>query len=268
MGLADGKNSISSGNFRMTLLLASVANLHEAQLVASCGVGIIDLKNPVHGALGAWPVSEVKAAVTALNRQHALSATVGDLPMVAEPLVAAVDAMAATGVDYVKLGFFPGGDWVGVISALQPIAQRGAQLVAVLFADHELDCLQWIPQLAEAGFTGTMLDTADKQKGTLTQLRDTAFLRQFVSEVKNTGMLCGLAGSLRAEDVDPLLALGPDYLGFRGALCGGRRTQALEPAAVNSLLHILSNTSGQPFKLPPAESHHALQPHSPRPVPA
>lgn len=252
----------------MTLLLASVANLDEAQLVASCGVGIIDLKNPVQGALGAWPVPEVKAAVTALNRQHALSATVGDLPMAAEPLVAAVEAMAATGVDYVKLGFFPGGDWLGVISALQPITQRGARLVAVLFADHELDCLHWIPLLAEAGFTGTMLDTADKQKGTLTQLRDTAFLGQFVSEVMKSGMLCGLAGSLRAEDVDPLLALGPDYLGFRGALCGGRRTQALNPAAVNSLLHILSNTSGQPFELPPAESHHALQPRSPGPVSA
>ena len=31
--------------------------------------------------------------------------------------------------------------------------------------------------------------------------------------------MAGLAGSLRMDDINPLLALKPDYLGFRGALC-------------------------------------------------
>jgi uncharacterized protein (UPF0264 family) len=39
--------------------------------------------------------------------------------------------------------------------------------------------------------------------------------------------MSGLAGSLRIGDIAPLAALGPDLLGFRGALCqpGGRAAQ-------------------------------------------
>ncbi|NDE57643.1 MAG: hypothetical protein EB071_12320, partial [Gammaproteobacteria bacterium] len=35
-------------------LLASVANLEEAESVVGLGVDILDLKNPSEGALGAW----------------------------------------------------------------------------------------------------------------------------------------------------------------------------------------------------------------------
>ena len=252
----------------MTRLLASVATLEEARMASECGADIIDLKNPREGALGAWPVVQVKMAVDALHGKTPLSATIGDLPMEAGTIRAAVEAMAVTGVDYVKLGFFPGGDWHEVIASLKPLSQQGVRLVAVLFADHEIDCPGWISRLAEAGFTGAMLDTANKQKGPLTVLRDAAFLRQFVREVQQAGLLCGLAGSLRKEDIDPLQALCPDYLGFRGALCGGTRTDALDPHAVRTVLHILSTTSGQPPEFAPRDLQNALQLHSPGPFPA
>ena len=46
-------------------------------------------------------------------------------------------------------------------------------------------------------------------------------------------MAIGLAGSLGLADVAPLAELGPDYLGFRGALCGrGGRTAGLDAAAI------------------------------------
>jgi uncharacterized protein (UPF0264 family) len=38
-------------------------------------------------------------------------------------------------------------------------------------------------------------------------------------DVKSRQLICGLAGSLRLDDVPQLLQLQPDYLGFRGALC-------------------------------------------------
>jgi len=242
----------------MTRLLASVANLKEARMASECGAGIIDLKNPREGALGAWSVVDVKTAVDTLQGKCLLSATIGDLPMVAETIWAAVESMAATGVDYVKLGFFPDGDWYEVIATLRPISQQGVRLVAVMFADHDTDYLGWIPRLAEAGFAGAMLDTANKRKGTLTVLREAAFLKQFVREVQQAGMLCGLAGSLRKEDIHPLQAFGPDYLGFRGALCGGTRTDALDPHAVRNLLSVLSTTSGQPSEIAPCDIRYAL----------
>jgi uncharacterized protein (UPF0264 family) len=219
----------------MTGLLASVMNLDEARLVAEAGVDIIDLKNPAAGALGALPVGEVARIVAALDGQRPVSATVGDLPITPDVVVPAVAAMAATGVDYVKIGFFPGGDWAAVIDGLRPVTARGVRLVAVLFGDSGPE-LDWVAALAEAGFAGAMLDTADKACGSLRQVCEPGFLRDFVAETRRRGLLCGLAGSLRAGDVGPLLELGPDYLGFRGALCGGNRTGVIEAGAVRGLV--------------------------------
>ena len=229
----------------MTRMLASVANLAEARLAAACGVDIIDLKNPREGALGALSTRVVGEIVNTLDSAAPVSATIGDLPMQPETIIPAVGAMAATGVDYVKLGFFPGGDWPAVLAGLRPMAARGVKLVAVLFADQPVE-LTWVAALADAGFAGAMLDTADKGKGSLTRLRDTAFLGSFVDIARWHHLLCGLAGSLRSDDVVPLSALGPDYLGFRGALCGGVRTDELDTSAVQSILAVLKGKELNP----------------------
>lgn len=258
----------------MTGMLASVATLAEARLVAGCGAAIIDLKNPRQGALGALPTATVRVIVQDLGDATPISATIGDLPMRPEQILPAVEAMAATGVDYVKLGFFPGGDWPGVIDGLQPIAKRGVRLVAVLFADHPVD-LAWLAVLAEAGFAGAMLDTADKCQGSLTRLRDIAFLADFVAAARRRRLLCGLAGSLRLADIDTLVALNPDYLGFRGALCDGDRTTDLNTAAVGAVIERLRQArrrfAGTPELRPvptPLESHDVLPTATPCPVPA
>jgi uncharacterized protein (UPF0264 family) len=47
------------------------------------------------------------------------------------------------------------------------------------------------------------------------------------------GLAAGLAGALRVEHIPALVALGPDVLGFRGALCRhGRRQAAIDAEAV------------------------------------
>ncbi len=73
--------------------------------------------------------------------------------------------MAATGVDFVKVGFFPAAEAAACAAALGRLAGR-VKLVAVLFADLEPD-LGLLPALAKHGFAGAMLDTADKGKGRL-----------------------------------------------------------------------------------------------------
>ncbi|WP_026611023.1 (5-formylfuran-3-yl)methyl phosphate synthase [Methylocaldum szegediense] len=222
----------------MTGMLASVVSLAEALQVREIGVDIIDLKNPAQGALGALPVAEVGRIVGCLNSGPPVSATIGDVPMDPDVVKPAVEAMASTGVDYVKIGFFPGGDWGGVICGLSPLAGRGVRLVAVLFGDESPE-LDWIKELATAGFVGAMLDTRDKSKGSLRQACSDDFLRAFVSETRGRGLLCGLAGSLRVPDIAPLLALKPDYLGFRGALCGGERTDALDSESVRAISNLV-----------------------------
>jgi uncharacterized protein (UPF0264 family) len=134
-----------------------------------------------------------------------------------EPVFEAVQLMAETGVDYIKIGFFPGDDWPGTVKKLSVLTQNHA-LIAVLFADTRPD-LSIMTLLKAAGFTGVMLDTMNKRQGSLTQIMDTMALAQFVAQAKGLQLLCGLAGSLRLADIPGLLPLNADYLGFRGALC-------------------------------------------------
>ena len=216
----------------MTSMLASVANLREARLAAAAGVDLIDLKNPAQGALGALKLAEIRAIRQALPK-HPLSATIGDLPLQPAPVARAADRVAGCGVDYVKIGLFPGGDLEATLTALRPLAAR-CRLIAVLMADY-LIALPLLDLIAATGFHGVMLDTANKDRGALTRLRPLAFIGRFVEQAKALGLLTGLAGSLRLEDIDTLLPLAPDYLGFRGALCRGGRDDALDPRRVAAI---------------------------------
>jgi (5-formylfuran-3-yl)methyl phosphate synthase len=222
-------------------LLASVATPEEAALALELGADILDLKRPAAGALGAWPVAEVRAAVARFGGGPPLSATIGDLPPAAALVVPAAEAMADSGVDYVKVGIFPGGDAYACVAALAPLA-AGTRLVAVLMADQRPD-LALLPRLAGAGFAGAMLDTAAKRGGGLRRHLADGELARFVAAARANGLLCGLAGSLDLGDIAPLAALGPDYLGFRGALCGGRREDAIDPASFRSVRAAVSRAS-------------------------
>ncbi len=234
----------------MTLMLASVANLTEACLVAGEQVDFIDCKDPVRGALGALAPDTVREIIATLRSEGSasrFSATIGDLPLHPEPVIPAEQAMALTGVDYVKAGFFPGGDPDGVIDGLKPLMAAGTRLIAVLFGDDPLD-LSLIPRLEAAGFSGVMLDTRDKQRGSLTRLVAMDTLAAFMAATAKTRLLTGLAGSLRPEDIPALRVLEPDYLGFRGALCRGGRTDSLDRERVRQLRQCLIS----PLPVPPS----------------
>lgn len=219
----------------MTGLLASVNSLTEAKLILATSVDIIDLKQPEQGALGALPVELVGKIVRQVAGKKLVSATVGDLPMQADLVFDAVIAMAETGVDYIKIGFFPEGDWQAVIDRLAELTQQGAQLVAVLFADTQPD-LDFITALKRGGFIGVMLDTMNKSAGSLVQVMSYEIISEFIHISKQQQLLCGLAGSLKQTDIAVLLALNPDYLGFRGALCTNQqRTATLNRSAVISI---------------------------------
>jgi len=227
----------------MSFMLASVNSLEEARLVQEFKVDIIDLKQPAAGALGALAAGVVTEIVAALKPAARLSATVGDLPMQREVICRAVAMMAATGVDYVKIGFFPGGDSLDCIAGLAELTRQGYALIAVLFADAGPD-FSLLKTLAEAGFQGVMLDTMHKQSGGLTRLLKLAELTTFVQTAKHYQLLTGLAGSLKAEDIPALLPLNADYLGFRGALCrNSERTASLDTAQIGRIKALLEENT-------------------------
>lgn len=209
---------------------------------------IIDLKNPAQGALGALPHEVVEGVVRFVDGRKTVSATVGDLPMVPEILKAAVAAMAGTGVDIVKVGFFGHKAHTECIQTLAELTGQ-CKIVAVLFADQQPD-FAMLELLVRSGFYGAMLDTADKSAGGLCRWLDECALRQFVANARAVKLLTGLAGSLRMSDISRLAGVAPDYLGFRGALCRDHARQSgLDAARINEIADVLRecNSSALPF---------------------
>jgi dihydroneopterin aldolase len=150
---------------------------------------------------------------------------------VPETVREAAATMAATGVDFVKVGILPSEHARDVIRALQETA-RAAKVVAVLFADLTPD-FALVDTCADAGFAGAMLDTAGKGAGRLIDHIDFLSLENFIARCHARGLIAGLAGSLEAPDVPRLLPLSPDLLGFRSALCrAGNRKSELDPQAI------------------------------------
>jgi (5-formylfuran-3-yl)methyl phosphate synthase len=219
-----------------TRLLVSVRSAEEALIALAGGADIIDAKEPRRGALGAVAPQEISAIVRAVNGAAPVSATIGDCDCSEAP--EQVRATAGLGTDYVKLGLF-GRPKPETLAELEACSANGIRLIAVMFADRAPD-MALVRPLAEAGFAGVMLDTAEKGRGLQAHMERHA-LAAFLAEAAEHGLLAGLAGSLREADAIDLLTLRPDVLGFRGALCaGGARADRLDGqrvAAMRRLIH-------------------------------
>jgi uncharacterized protein (UPF0264 family) len=185
-------------------------------------------------------VETITAIVRALRADgitRPVSATIGDLPMDAlAHILAQAEAVAACGVDYVKVGIERDPQAFAVLDAL---AVRGWPVVPVFVADRGLD-----PALTAHAcglpFPALMADTADKLAGSLFDAAPLAPLRDFVAQVRGAGRLVGLAGALRIAHLPLLRTLAPDFAGFRSAVCVGERHTALCPqrlAELAALLH-------------------------------
>lgn len=209
-------------------------------MALGAGADIIDLKDPHQGALGALDLETIEACVRGVAGRAPVSATVGDLPLQGEIIRDAVVATAASGVDYVKLGLFPG-DGESSLNLLQAETLR-VRLILVLFADALPD-FDAVAAASRIGAEGVMLDTLGKTAGSLLEHVSLDALARFVAAAKAEGLMVGLAGSLRASHVPELLALEPDLLGFRGALCRkGARAQSLDPVACAAIRALIPQT--------------------------
>ena len=228
-------------------LLVSVRTPQEAVQAAAGGATFIDLKEPGAGALGGLPVATIAAIAQALRAAGSrlpVSATVGDWRMHQRAdILAQVAAVAACGVDYVKVGILAE---PGAAELLTALASCGATVVPVFIADQPLDAVLVAHALAlgdapgQRRFPALMADTAEKLGGSLFDRRGDAELRAFVKPVQAAGRLVGLAGALRLPDLPRLAALAPDFAGFRSAVCDGDRAGALQPARLAQLVQAMA----------------------------
>jgi uncharacterized protein (UPF0264 family) len=220
----------------MMRVLVSARSVDESLLCAEAGVDFIDLKEPGGGALGGLAVATIAAVVAALRRAAIalpVSATIGDWPMRERAqIVDRVDAVAACGVHYVKVGI-TGED--GAREVLDALAALPHAIVPVFIADRGVDRALLAHALAMR-FPALMLDTADKNAGSLFDVMTVLALSRFVAQVRASGALAGLAGALRLPHLPRLAALAPDFAGFRSAVCAGARSSAIDPARLRDLI--------------------------------
>ena len=231
----------------MTRLLASVRSVEEAEIALRAPIDVLDMKEPAAGALGALDTDVIRAIVKVANGRRTTSATTGDLPAQGEMMVEWAREIAALGVDYVKVGLFGPHYLEKCLPALKNAAEE-IRLVGVLFADRIADFEGPCSLLKEAGFAGAMVDTADKGNGSVRKCATDEKLGRFVQAAHDCGLLCGIAGSLAVADIEPLQKIGPDYLGFRTALCEkGERDGRLSGEAIGKIVEIV-NTGSAPLR--------------------
>lgn len=213
-------------------LLVSVRDAAEAALARDGGADLIDGKDPERGALGALPAETVRAIVAVCGDR--LTSAVAGEPRDAAEASACLAALSGTGVGYLKIAWAPGRDATGLI------LPAGTPVIAVLFAEDGPDGAD-VPGLAAAGFSGAMIDTRGKDGRRLTDHLALPRLAGFTAACRAHGLLSGLAGSLRLDDIPDLAALRPGYLGFRGGLCAAAdRTGRLDPARIAEAARRLS----------------------------
>lgn len=218
----------------MIRLLTSVRDLDEARDAAAAGADFIDLKEPRAGALGALPATCITAVVQELRMRYPgmpISATIGDQQPGDDAAIAHHAAVIGRcGVDYVKAGVTPGPAARETLTRMRALPWK---LVPVLLCDDGLD-LTLVEHACELRFAAVMADTARKT-GSLFNCVSLAVLGSMVEIARANEVMVGLAGALRLEHLSRLRALGPDFAGFRSALCDGPRTGRLEAARVCTL---------------------------------
>jgi len=222
----------------MTQLLISVKNVEEALLALGAGADIIDLKDPSVGALGALDLSQTIRIVQAINGSGYVSATVGEGHASLNELMTVIHARARFGVDMIKIAVSTLFYKPSFIVELKKLTSEGVKIVAVFFADEEIN-LNLLAKLQEAGFFGAMLDTKNK-KHDLLALQTSKTLWQFTQLCHKYCLKSGFAGSLKPKHIDSLVKFSPTYIGFRGGVCeNSQRNSELSIAKVIDIKKML-----------------------------
>src|SRR2546426_12756493 len=208
-------------------LLISVAGPVDARAALLGGAGVIDAKDPRHGALGPVTLHRLAAIRAAVGGARPLSAALGDAAD-EDAIARTVAAAASLGLAFVKVGF------AGVTNEararrLAVAAQRaatnvGTRLVLVAYADwrraQSLAPARILTVAAGAGAAGGLLDTADKG-GPLLTLESPTSVAAWIAAAHAAGLFAAPSRGLSGAEFAPAPAPRGGVVGVAGAAGGG-----------------------------------------------
>jgi len=231
-------------------LLISVTTSSEVAAAVQGGAGIIDVKNPAEGALGASPPWVIRSVREATPGHLPVSAALGDVPDLPGTISLAALGAAACRVQYVKVGLMGPRRATDALRLLKSVGRAVKEhapetlVIASAYADaHRVNAFppRGLPALAaDAGVHGCLLDTAIKSGDNLFDHLDDEQLARFVDQCRQFDLVSALAGSLAATDIPRVREIGPDIIGFRTAACLGDRVHGrIDAGRVRQLQRLL-----------------------------
>ncbi|MBS7656252.1 (5-formylfuran-3-yl)methyl phosphate synthase [Candidatus Bathyarchaeota archaeon] len=210
-------------------LLVSVVDEVEALEALNGGCDILDVKNPVEGALGATHPTLIKKIVKLAEGRVEVSATIGDLPNLPGTASLAALGAASLSVNYVKAGLYniknieealKMASWI--VKAVKSFYPK-VKVIICGYGDYALiDSLNplLLPSVAEkAEAEGILIDVKNKSLKNLFQYLSFEDLKNLVKEAHNYGLTVALAGSLSLNDVEKVKKLEADIIGVRRSVC-------------------------------------------------
>lgn len=214
-------------------LLVSVRSVAEAVAALAGGAEIVDVKEPLHGPLGAADAAVSAAIGATVARRVPWTIACGELadgPDDAAAIVHRCHGMLASDSLPAAAKAGPAGlderAWRRAFARFAAILPAETAPIAVAYADWAVagapppDAI-----IAGAGAcAGLLIDTFDKQGPALLELATSETLRGWIQAAHARGLLTALAGRLTLESIPHAVALGPDVVAIRGAACVGGRS--------------------------------------------
>lgn len=217
-------------------LLVSVRSAEEARAALLGGAGLIDVKEPARGPLGAADPDVIRQVIAAVDGAAPVSAALGewaDWP----------GAPVPAGLMYAKWGMArqPTGDTRPVFEVR--MTRSATHPVLVAYADFRRagsPDVEWLASSAiRFRFPAFLIDTAVKDGSTLLDWVEPAALARVRFRLGDAGVAVALAGSLDEAAIRTLGALAPDWFGVRGAVCVGGRAGAVSADRVRRLRAVI-----------------------------
>ncbi len=245
-------------------LLVSVRDQKEAKIVCESGVvDLLDLKEPSRGSLGAVSQKVAREIGEYVNQQRLDQNTTGTTPtpLPLPRLSLAFGELADPGhqelfdsntlrhFDYAKIGLSHCGSTPGWQDRWLEWAERVAKFaapVAVAYADP-MQCqappIEQVARLAiQANVPYFLIDTWQKDGRHLFDHLNVQQLNDLVAPLRDRQIQIALAGTLTADERQSILAVTPDVVAVRGAVCSrGDREQSIDEKKISEFFNCFAD---------------------------
>ncbi len=207
-------------------ILISCKDIDEALLLSKYDVDIIDVKNPNEGSLGAnfpWVIEEIRKKI--VNRE--ISATIGDVDFKPGTYSLAAYCLKILNVDYIKAGLLIDREKSEILTKSLRKATEGKKLILCSYADFKhigsISPIDLIDIAYKYEADGVMIDTYDKSSNrNVFDYLSLDYLKEFVTKAREHDLIVAIAGKIGINDIDRLMDINPDVIGFRSAVCDKR----------------------------------------------